>query len=285
MPGSAGVVHEAGVPLRPSISTRQRRHDPKASRLSVAQSFGIGLSTSAAAAMTEVPGGTLTWRPSIVRVTLGAPVRIGVPTSSSCKSAIGELLFRRRAQRLGEIFAEVVESAEDRQWREPAERAERPVRQDFAEVAQKLDVLLAVAAGQYLVDRLSAAGRSNAARGALAAAFLGAEFEGEARLAREIDGVVEDGDPPMPQHAPDGEHRLVVQGSVEQLFRKIGAERAADLNSPDRPPRPRPAAEALHQLADCRAEREFDEATVAHVASELERLGAKRAADAILGVS
>ncbi len=88
MPASAGVVHEAGVPFRPSISTRQSRHEPKASRLSVAQSLGIGLSISAAAAITDVPGGTLTLRPSMVSVTVGSPVRIGVPVSSSCNSAI-----------------------------------------------------------------------------------------------------------------------------------------------------------------------------------------------------
>ena len=68
MPSSAGVVQEAGVPLRPSISTRHSRQEPNASRLSVAQSFGIGLSTSAAAAITDVPAGTLTFRPSMVRV-------------------------------------------------------------------------------------------------------------------------------------------------------------------------------------------------------------------------
>ena len=44
MPSSAGVVQEAGVPLRPSISTRHRRQEPNASRLSVAHSLGIGLS-------------------------------------------------------------------------------------------------------------------------------------------------------------------------------------------------------------------------------------------------
>src|SRR5271168_2943320 len=111
---SAGVVQEAGVPFRPSISTRHRRHDPKASRLSVAQSLGIGLSIRAAAAITDVPGGTLTLRPSIVSVTVGSPMRIGVPVSSSCKSAIAYLLFRRGARRRpGEILAEMVERAED----------------------------------------------------------------------------------------------------------------------------------------------------------------------------
>jgi hypothetical protein len=41
MPGATGVVQEAGVPARPSISTRQSRQEPKASTMSVAQSFGI----------------------------------------------------------------------------------------------------------------------------------------------------------------------------------------------------------------------------------------------------
>ena len=40
MPGMTGVVQEAGVPARPSISTRQSRQEPKASTMSVAQSFG-----------------------------------------------------------------------------------------------------------------------------------------------------------------------------------------------------------------------------------------------------
>jgi hypothetical protein len=40
MPSATGVVQEAGVPLRPSISTRQSRQEPKASTMSVAQSFG-----------------------------------------------------------------------------------------------------------------------------------------------------------------------------------------------------------------------------------------------------
>ena len=88
IPASAGVVHEAGVPLRPSISIRHRRQEPKASTLSVAQSFGIGLSIIAAAAITDVPGGTLTLRPSMVNVTVASPVRIGVPVSSSCNSAM-----------------------------------------------------------------------------------------------------------------------------------------------------------------------------------------------------
>src|SRR6202046_288537 len=122
IPASAGVVQEAGVPLRPSISIRHRRHEPNASTLSVAQSLGIGLSIKAAAAITDVPGGTLTLRPSMVSVTDGSPVRIGVPVSSSCNSAIGTLLFRRDARgRLGEILTEMIECAEDGHGREASE--------------------------------------------------------------------------------------------------------------------------------------------------------------------
>src|ERR1700722_639793 len=159
IPASAGVVQEAGVPFRPSISTRHRRHEPNASTLSVAHSLGIGLSIIAAAAITDVPGGTLTLRPSMVSVTVGSPVRIGVPVSSSCNSAIGTLLFRRDARwRLGEILAEMIERAEHRHGRQAAESAERAVCHDLAKITQQLDVLLAVVAGYDLVDGLNAPG-------------------------------------------------------------------------------------------------------------------------------
>ena len=44
----------------PSICTRHRRQEPKASNCSVAQSLGIFTSDSAAARITEVPAGTVT---------------------------------------------------------------------------------------------------------------------------------------------------------------------------------------------------------------------------------
>ena len=47
------------MPRRPSISTRQRRHEPKGSSESVAQSFGIFVPSDIAAAITEVPVGTV----------------------------------------------------------------------------------------------------------------------------------------------------------------------------------------------------------------------------------
>ncbi len=79
MPGATGVVQEAGVPLRPSISTRQRRQEPKASSMSVAQSFGILVPSSMAARMIEVPSGTVICWPSISRVTILVEVTSGVP--------------------------------------------------------------------------------------------------------------------------------------------------------------------------------------------------------------
>ena len=79
MPSIAGVVQEAGVPLRPSISTRQRRQEPNASSVSVAQSFGTVMPASMAARMMEVPAGTVTLCPSIVRVTCSGKSLGGVP--------------------------------------------------------------------------------------------------------------------------------------------------------------------------------------------------------------
>ena len=70
MPGATGVVQEAGVPLRPSISTRQSRQEPKASTMSVAQSFGTAMPASIEARMIDVPSGTVTSKPSMVSVTM-----------------------------------------------------------------------------------------------------------------------------------------------------------------------------------------------------------------------
>ena len=76
MPCATGVVHEAGSPFMPSICTRHKRQEPKASNCSVAQSLGILICESAAARITEVPSGTVTSTPSMVRVTSFAPVAL-----------------------------------------------------------------------------------------------------------------------------------------------------------------------------------------------------------------
>ncbi len=77
MPAATGVVQEAGVPLRPAISTRHRRHEPKASMLSVAQSLGMLVPAICAARMIEVPSGTVTASPSMVRVTRARSGAVG----------------------------------------------------------------------------------------------------------------------------------------------------------------------------------------------------------------
>lgn len=51
--------------------------------MSVAQSFGISVPASIAARMIEVPAGTVTGVPSIVRVTLSEASAAGVPKSGS----------------------------------------------------------------------------------------------------------------------------------------------------------------------------------------------------------
>src|SRR5579884_1486400 len=128
MPGSTGVVQEAGVPFRPSISIRQSRQEPNGSSMSVAQSLGILLPKVAAAAITDVPAGTLTCSPSIVSVTLAGPTRIGVPASNSWIKAIVASSFRRKPFRAGgKIFREMIERAQDRQRRQAAEGAKRGV--------------------------------------------------------------------------------------------------------------------------------------------------------------
>jgi hypothetical protein len=81
MPAETCVVQEAGKPLRPSISTRHRRQEPKAFSESVAQSFGMRASASAAARMTDVPAGTVTVAPSISSVTCSSDFAGGVPRS------------------------------------------------------------------------------------------------------------------------------------------------------------------------------------------------------------
>ena len=79
MPSATGVVQEAGVPARPSISTRQTRHEPKLSSMSLAQSFGISVPIIIAARMIEVPAGTVTCSPSMVSVTMASAFEAGVP--------------------------------------------------------------------------------------------------------------------------------------------------------------------------------------------------------------
>ena len=105
IPSLTGVVQEEGVPRRPSISTTQRRQEPNASTLSVAQSLGIGIPASIAARMTEVPSEALTSKPSIVRLT-GFPILAGVPRSRSFSGEKGEISVILRPPAWGQSHRE-----------------------------------------------------------------------------------------------------------------------------------------------------------------------------------
>ncbi len=81
MPSIQGVVHDAGVPGLPSISTRHSRHDPNASSESVAHNLGTDVPDKAAARITDVPVGTSTGTPSMSTVTVDSESTAGVPRS------------------------------------------------------------------------------------------------------------------------------------------------------------------------------------------------------------
>src|SRR5580658_9937904 len=177
-PGMTGVVQEAGVPARPSISIRHIRQEPNASTMSVAQSFGIWVPASIAARMIEVPSGTVTLWPSMVSVTMVSDLERGVPKSVSWISDMAISLFgglQARGRR-AEIFPEVFQRAHHGVGREAAQRAERAEFHGVAEVFDHRDILRHPVAGADLVDGLDPAGRADPARRALAAGFDGAEF-------------------------------------------------------------------------------------------------------------
>src|SRR5882724_13064034 len=154
IPAATGVVQEAGVPARPSISTRQSRQEPNASTMSVAQSFGICVPDSIAARMIEVPSGTVTMLPSMVSVTIVSDFERGVPKSVSWINDIVSLLFRglQGGRCRAKIFPEVFERAQHGVRREAAERAERAEFHGVAEVFDEGEVLGDALAVADLVD-------------------------------------------------------------------------------------------------------------------------------------
>ena len=98
IPSLTNVVQEAGYPRRPSISTRHRRHEPKAFSESVAHNFGICRPTIAAARMIDVPSGTVTARPSISSVTGCDPSTRGVPKSAWSREYMAQA-FRKSSRK------------------------------------------------------------------------------------------------------------------------------------------------------------------------------------------
>src|SRR6476661_3789458 len=286
MPSATGVVQEAGVPARPWISTRQSRQEPKASTMSVAQSFGISLPSSTAARMMEVPSGTITATPSMVSVTVFLDLERGVPKSISWISDIARSSFSscKALWRSAEIFGEMGERAHNRVWREAAQRTQRTKLHGVAQIFEHRDVLGAILIGHDLVDQLDATRRPDAAGRALAAGFDRAKFHGEAGLAAHVHRVVEHHDAAMADQPVGRGEGFIVEGRVEQAPREIGAKRAADLHRAHRAPGPRAAADLVDELAKAHAEGRLEQAAVLDVAGELDRHGAAGASHAEIAV-
>ena len=108
-----------------------------------AEAGDLGASTSAAAAITDVPAGDADLAPvdrQRHRRCAGADRRARVEFLQQ-RHRKPPIRPRRLAASAGEILAEIVERAQHRQRRQAAERAERPVGQHLAKIAQELDVL------------------------------------------------------------------------------------------------------------------------------------------------
>ena len=260
MPSATGVVQEAGVPRRPSISTRQSRQEPNASSMSVAQSFGISMPVSIAARMIEVPSGTVTGLPSMVSVTVFSASTRGravvdfatIEVTSTASSPIRRLQARRRA----EIFGEMRERAHHRIRREPAERAQRTELHRIAEIFEQRDVG-ARGPRRAMIRSITSTPRVEPMRQGvhLPQHLDRAELHREARLLGHVDGVVEHDDAAMADQAVARGEGLVVERRVEQRAREIGAERPADLHRAHRAAAARAAADVVDQLAERDAER------------------------------
>src|ERR1700722_5653189 len=287
-PGMTGVVQEAGVPARPSISIRHIRQEPNASTMSVAHSFGICVPASIAARMSEVPSGTVTLGPSMVSVTVFSDLESGVPKSVSWISDMATSLFLFRSlQALGsraEIFSEVFECARHGVGREATECAERTEFHGIAEVLDDGEVLLHAFAGTDLVDGLNPAGRPDPAGRALAAGFDGAEFHRKARLLQHVDGVVEYHDASVADQAVARGKGFIVKRCVEQRAREVGPKRAADLHGADRAAGKGAAADLVDEFAKRDAEGRLEQAAIVDVAGELNRHRAARSPHAEIGI-
>ena len=174
----------------------------------------------------------------------------------------------------------MLDRAQHRVRRQPAQRAQRSVQQQFTKIVQDLQVLRAVLVGDDPVDHLHTARRADAAGRALAAALDGAEFHGEAGLPREIHRVVEHHDAAVADQTPFRRERFVIERRVEQRIREVRSQRSADLHRAERASRKCPAAEIVDRFAQRDSERFFHQAAVLDVARELDGQRAARLAHA-----
>ena len=225
------------MPARPSISTRHSRQEPKASTMSVAQSFGICVPISIAARMIEVPSGTVTAWPSMVSVTVFSRLGRRRAVVDLMDERHGVLLIPRPAdaRRRAEIFREMGERAHHRIGREAAERAERAEFHGVAEVFQHARDSWPGPRRAMIRSIVSTPRVEPIRHGVhLPQRFDGAELHREARLLRHVDGVVEHHDAAMADQAVAGGKGLVVERRVEQ--RRAGNRRRAGRRPAPRAP-------------------------------------------------
>jgi hypothetical protein len=212
MPSATGVVQEAGVPRRPSISTRHSRQEPKASTLSVAQSFGTcdaglgggahdggafghghvdavdgerdgrtGLRGRAHVAVIggndEIPHDLLFPLPSSFQKYASEKLQFFVRETADFPPGLEKRLIPPPPRR--EFLGELGQRAHHRIGREAAQRAERAILHRLAEIDQQLR--RRPVARRDPVERLDAPHRADPAGRAFPAALDGAELHREAR--------------------------------------------------------------------------------------------------------
>src|SRR5688572_13629139 len=231
MSGATRVVQDAGKPLRPSTSTRHRRQDPKAFSESVAQSFGMWASASAAARMIEVPAGTVTLAPSISSVTESADFVGGVPRS---RWSIEYTLASSRPR--PEVLREVLHGALHGEGGHAPEAAQGRIQHRIAELLDQHELAFTVLPAADGSQGLRPADRADPAGRALAAGFDCAEFHRVTRHLQHVHGVVECDDAAVPEQGADRGKGFVFERRVELRGGQVGAERPADLYRADGAP-------------------------------------------------
>ena len=228
MPSATGMVQEAcglgiGRPLPASgTSTRHCRQAPTGSSSGWSQKRGIWTPTCSAARITSVPGGTLTWTPSMVSVTrsvfsTSAVRHAEAPSAAKTVEATGSNGQPPLRQVLEVLVAEVLDRARDRAGRAVTQGAERAAQDVVALVEQEVEVGLAADALLEVGQGLHQPPGALAARRALAARLVLVELGPAQHRPDHAGGLVEDLQGAGAEHRPGRADRLEVEGDVEVL--------------------------------------------------------------------
>ena len=127
-----------------------------------------------------------------------------------------------------------------------------------------------VLAGPDPVNHFHPAHRTDAAGGAFAAGFHGAELHGEPGLLAHVDRVIEHHHPTVADHGTEGGKGLVVDGRVPLARRHVGPQWAAHLHRLQGTTGGGAAAEVLHQLPQGDAKGQLNQTAALDVTRQLE---------------